>query len=230
MQHYEGGSTLFGKYSSLLLEHDLGTLAGALAGGAAAPDPVAFDPRNGVTPDTAPYGSGADHAKATAQPKSTQRIARAAFSWQGAPAGLDRPLDAPFTTIQRRGRHGWRRYTDDLGIQLAWRVDDNGVYTAQWQVPVGVRLGRYRFVVTANHYRLASRPFRVVRSNALVLEETAPGRVSVTYPPIDILKDLTSRRPQARGPLAVKPGQVIPAGAVRDRYGNTNGSAFTAQK
>ena len=230
MQHYEGGSTLFGKYSSLLLEHDLGDLASDLAQGKPAPDPVAFDPRNGVTPDKTPYGSGVDHAKATAQPGPTARIARATFSWQGSARGLDRPLDRSFVTIERRGRHSWRRYTDDLGIQLVWRVDDKGIYTAQWQVPVGARLGTYRFVVTANHYRLPSKPFVVVRSRALVLKDAGPGRVSVSYPPIDVLKDLTSRRPQARKPLHVKPGQVIPAGSVRDRYGNTNGGSFTAQK
>lgn len=230
MQHYEGGSMLFGKYSATLIEHDLGSLASDLVVGRAAPDPVAFDPRNGVAPDTSPYGSGGNTGKVTTQPKTTPRIARASFSWQGAPQGLDRPLDAPFVAIQRRGKKHWRRYTDDLGIQIAWRVDDNGVYTAEWQVPVKIRLGRFRFVVTANHYRLHSAPFRVVRSRALVLKDAGRGRVAVSYPPIDILEDLTSRRPQARKPLRVKPGQLIPAGSVRDRYGNTNGDAFTAQK
>src|SRR3954463_15370816 len=57
-QHYEGGSTLFGKYSSNLIMDDLATLAGRLARGAPAPEPVAFDPRNGVVPDLRPYESG----------------------------------------------------------------------------------------------------------------------------------------------------------------------------
>ena len=50
------------------------------------------------------------------------------------------------------------------------------------------------------------------------------------YPKVEILKDLTSRPGHARKDLSVKPGQTIAAGAVRDRFGNTNGEAFTAQK
>ena len=230
MQHYEGGSTLYGKYSSVLLEHDIGTLAGDLAGGQPAPAPVPFDPRNGVVPNTAPYGDGAKDGKITAQPAETARIARATVSWQGAPEGLDMPLDAPFITVERGAQKGWRRYTDDLGLQIVWRVDDNGLYTAQWQVPIGVKLGTYRFVVSAKHYRLTSDPFQVVRSRALVLSDAGRGSVAVRYPSIEILKDLTSRPPAARRPLQVTPGQVIPAGSVFDRYRNVNGAAFTAQK
>jgi neutral ceramidase len=228
MQHYEGGSTLFGKYSSLLIEHDLNALAGQLASGQPATAPVPYDPRNGVTPNTTPFGTGATKATAIEQPKTTARIAQATFMWQGSAQGLDRPLDAPFITIQRRTHKTWSRYTDDLGIELVWRVDDKGIYTAQWQVPVGIKLGRYRFVVTANHYQLGSHPFRVVPSHALELSAAGPGRVAVSYAPIDVLKDLTSRPKHARADLHVKPGTTIPAGAVKDRYGNTNGKPFSA--
>src|SRR3954466_3142217 len=48
MQHYEGGSTLYGKYSSNLITDDLTTLAGDIGRGAAAPAPVSFDPRKGL--------------------------------------------------------------------------------------------------------------------------------------------------------------------------------------
>src|SRR4051794_23539818 len=47
-QHYEGGSTLYGKYSSNLLMDDLAGLAGDMAGGRDAPAPVSMDPRNGL--------------------------------------------------------------------------------------------------------------------------------------------------------------------------------------
>jgi neutral ceramidase len=234
MQHYEGGSTLFGKYSSVLIEDDLATLASELARGAPATAPVPFDPRNGVTPDMTPYGTGATTARPVTQPLTTARIERAAFSWQGGGQGLDRPLDRPFTTVEQRHQRSWRRVTDDLGLEIVWRVDDKGIYTAQWQVPVGAAPGSYRFVVSANHYRLTSRPFRVVRSRALTLADA--GRrgneevLTVAYPPIDVLQDLTARPGRARPPLLVAPGTTVPAGAVRDRYGNVNGEAFTAQK
>jgi neutral ceramidase len=231
MQHYEGGSTLYGKYSSPLVAHDLGVLAGQLASGAPATAAVPFDARNGVVPNTEPFGDGAKSGTALAQPTTTPRISRATFSWQGGAKGLDRPFDKPFITVQRKGKRVWRRYTDDLGIQLVWRVDDQGAYTAQWQVPVKLRLGMYRFVVTANNYRLTSSRFRVVRSEALQLSDAAAaGRVAVKYPPIEILKDLTSRRENARADLRVQPGETIAAGSVRDRYGNVNGKSFTASK
>lgn len=228
MQHYEGGSVLYGKYSSPLVAHDLKVLAGQLDTGAPATAAVPFDARNGVVPNTEPFGDGAAKGTVTKQPETTPRIERAAFAWQGGPKGLDMPLDKAFITVQRKGKRVWRRYTDDLGIQLVWRIDDNGLYTAEWQVPVGVRLGKYRFVVTANKYKLTSKPFAVVRSTALKLSDAGPGRVAVKYPPVDILKDLTSRRPKARADLTVKPGQTIAAGKARDRYGNVNGEPFTA--
>src|SRR3954453_10706996 len=54
MQHYEGGSTLFGKYSSNLVMDDLATLAGDVTGGQPAPAPVAFDPPNRPAPHPRP--------------------------------------------------------------------------------------------------------------------------------------------------------------------------------
>ena len=168
-QHYEGGSTLFGKYSSNLIKDDLAGLAGRLAHGRAAPDPVAFDPRDGVLPDNRPYEAGAEHGEVAAQPGPAARLARAEFSWRGGERGLDRPLDRPFVSVQRRAGRRWRRVTDDLGLQILWRVDDGGGYLAQWQVPLSARRGRYRFVVTANRYRLASAPFRVVASTSLTV-------------------------------------------------------------
>lgn len=232
MQHYEGGSTLYGEYSSLIVENDLATLASEMAQGKPATAPVPFDPRNGVSPDMTPYGTGATKASATREPGRTERIARAAFSWQGGPQGLDRPLDTAFVTIQRLAGGRWQHVTDDLGIQMLWRVDDNGVYTAQWQIPIDATLGTYRFVVSANHYRLASKPFTVVRSHSLVLSHGgsrgADSLVEVSYPPVDVLSDLTARPAQARAPLVVKPGTRFAPGSVRDRYGNVNGAVFTA--
>lgn len=50
-QHYEGGSTLFGAYSSNLIAEGLADLAGRLAAGRPAPEPFEFDPTNGVVAD-----------------------------------------------------------------------------------------------------------------------------------------------------------------------------------
>jgi hypothetical protein len=154
-QHYEGGSTLYGPLESVLLVQELGTLAGHLAKGEPAQAAHPFDPRNGVRADAAPYGGGAAEGTAVAQPTA----ASAAFSWRGGERGLDRPLDTPFVTVERRDGTGWRRQTDDLWLDIVWRVDASGQYTAQWNVPAGTPPGTYRFVVTARRYRLISRAF-----------------------------------------------------------------------
>jgi neutral ceramidase len=248
-QHYEGGSTLFGKYSSNLIMDDLTTLAGDVASGAAAPQPADFDPRNGLEPDFTPYDRGADHGTVTKQPGPARRIGRAAFAWNGAARGLDRPLDRAFVTVQRRRGKRWRAVADDLGLQIIWRVDDGGGYSAQWQVPLAQPRGRYRFVVTANRYRLASKPFRVFRSKALVVRPLGGGRVTLDYPAVDVLADLTARPAHASGGRITssaggRPGSVstvrkrgrvftvgsgarIRAGAARDRFGNRNAAAVT---
>jgi neutral ceramidase len=249
-QAYEGGSTVFGKYSSNLIMGDLAALAGDLVRGAPAPPPVAFDPRNGVVPDTRPYESGADHGDVVAQPAPVQRLGRASFSWRGSPRGLDRPLDSAFLSVERRAGRRWRHVTDDLGLEIVWRVDDAGRYDAQWQIPLSTAAGAYRFVVTANRYRLESAPFSVAPSTALTVRSL--GRrgsrvlVELRYPPVDDLNDLTTHpttasggRVRARvGRRAVfarsRRGRVfairapageqvrIGAGAARDRFGNRN--------
>ena len=240
MQHYEGGSTLFGKYSSNLVMDDLGTLAGDLAGGRAAPAPVDFDPRNGVVPDTRPYDAGATSGTPVTQQLPVPRLTRAEFSWQGGERGFDRPLDRAFVTIERRDARGrWGAVTDDLGLEILWRVDDAGRYTASWQVPLDATLGRYRFVVTGNRYRLASSPFGVLRSPNLTVRTLSPNRVALEYPKPDPLTDLTNWPAQAVGgqvraavgKRTVSVRRVIgtvfslPRGArvlsARDRFGNT---------
>src|SRR5690242_1426745 len=242
MQHYEGGSTLFGKYSSNLIMDDLSTLAGDLALGAPAPAPVDYDPRNGLDPNYTPYDSGPNSATVAWQPAATQRMQRASFAWTGGQRGFDRPLDRAFVTIERRAGTRWRYVTSDLGLQLLWRVDDNGRYTAQWQVPLDQAAGVYRFVVTANHYGLTSQPFRVAPSTALKLSPAGPNQVTLDYPPVDAMADLTSRPLRADGGtvsgvangkrftvrrkhgavFTLPAGAQVSAGGAADRYGNRN--------
>ena len=138
-------------------------------------------------------------------------------------------------TVERDVRGRWRRYTDDLGLQILWRVDEAGAYTAQWEVPHDAPRGTYRLRVTANRYTLASREFGVVASNDMrpVVEG---GRVRLLYPPTE----LTWRPEQARrlvvtfrdgarrirrsgfGSVAIPPGaDRIADGDARDAYNNT---------
>lgn len=258
-QHYEGGSTLYGTFSSNLIRDGLTDLAARMARGEPAPAPDAFDPTNGVVPDTAPYQRGPASATALVQPPDAARLTRATFAWQGGLRGFDRPLDRPFVSVEERAGQRWRTVADDLGVRIIWRVDDAGRYDAQWQVSPSARTGHYRFVVTANRYGLRSRPFRVVRARTLHarLVRVSGGRalVALDYPPLDDMADLVSHprsvsggyaaasvagRPVTvrgrRGLLAIPLGGAsasalrIAAGAAGDRFGNVTATAFGADR
>ena len=255
-QHYEGGSTLYGRTSSELIKLSLVDLAKALAQGKPAPTPYPYDPRNGLVPDQGPFSTGAASAKATKQPTKTLRLQRATFSWQGGPRGEDRPLDRAFVTVQKRVHGRWRSGPSDLGLQILWDVDDNGVYTARWEIPLVDRTGKYRFRVTGNRYRLVSKPFVVAPSTALrvipasgVSVPAGAVAVSLAYPTAVVEQDITYRPDKAsagrvtflvgrvKRTVRVRKGGVfivhagkkhvsVPAGAGRDRFGNRNAKAL----
>ena len=272
-QAYEGGQTNFGKYSSNLLVDQTGLLAASLAEGRGAPEPYDFDPTNGLEPDDTPFPDGAERGEALDQPVGAHRLGRAAFSWRGGARGTDRPLDRAFVRVERHTDSGWRRAYDDLGITIEWRVEGNeqvplgpgylleaneGRYTAQWEVPLDAAPGRYRFVVTAKRYRLASASFPVGRGAQLSVDPVrAPaGRAAFTlaYPQPEPYADLTWRPQVARGrsvkvlvsgervrvapsprgvfEVAASPGEriVVPDATVGDPFGNRTArrAVFTA--
>jgi hypothetical protein len=254
-QHYEGGSTLYGRTSSELLKLTLVNLAKAITDGKPAAEPYAFDPRNGLQGDPTPFDQGAGDATALEQPERTARLARAAFSWQGGPKGFDRPLERAFVTVQRRVGKRWKAFDSDLGLATLWSVDANGAYRAEWEAPLSAPAGSYRFRITGNRYTIVSRPFAVVATRALSLAaaDAGSGRIGVklAYPQPVPEQDLTYRPAGAgRGSVAfsvagkrvvakksrsgvfsvkVPAGGTVSvaAGAARDRYGNRNGEPLT---
>jgi hypothetical protein len=235
-QHYEGGSTIWGEYQSYAILDGLVHLTSALAAGSAAPAPFNDDARNGVAvgASSAPFPTGTDTATISAQPQTTQRLARAVLAWQGAAGGADMPVGAPFVTVRHLIDSGWTRVADDLGLQIVWRVDDAGKYTAQWEVPLDAASGEYDLVVTANHYTVTSAPFTVVPSTGLVLASAQDGQVHVGYPAAAENVDITARPTSVNGGTfrntsfsgALITASTVPAGAVQDAYGNCNGSAY----
>ena len=224
-QHYEGGSTMYGREASVLIQEELVRLAGQLRAGSPAAAPYPADPRNGVTDTAAPFGTGARSAAAATQPGNTQRLARAAFSWTGAAKGLDMPVGRAFVAVQRRAGQSWVPATDDQGLQIVWRVDNGGKYTAQWEVPRDEPTGTHRFVVTANSYRLQSSPFAVVPATTLSVEQTTGGAIRVRYPDAVVEQDITFRPALADGARLRRSGSSVPVGGAVDRYGNCNGAA-----
>jgi neutral ceramidase len=199
-QHYEGGSTLYGPLSSSLLRGELAELSRRLVSGEPAQAAYPLDPTNGVSPDGPPFDQGAASATIAGQPGGPyERFQRVPFSWRGGAHGMDRPLDRAFVRIVRLSRPGRRRTVDsDLGLGTLWKVDDQGEYRAFWEIPRHLRAGRYRVVVTANRYRLASRPFRVVPARTLTLRRV-DGGVVLDYPSAVRDQDLRHRPASANG-------------------------------
>jgi neutral ceramidase len=251
-QHYEGGSTLFGPATGVFVQERLAELVSLMTAGRPAPRPDSFDPVNGVRDGSSPYGLGARRGVARSQPEDIRRLRRARFRWLGAGRGLDRPLERPFVTVQRNVGRDWRDFDDDLGLNILWKVDGQGHYTALWEAPRGAPLDRYRFVVTANRYRLRSRDFELGASTELRARVTKsnPGTavVELRYPAPIENRDLTwrpRRAPANRATVLIgdrrvtvkagadgrfriegRPGSevVIRSGALRDRYRNRNGN------
>jgi neutral ceramidase len=254
-QHYEGGSTGYGRYASILVQDALVDLAGRLVSGRPAPDPHPYDPNNGLHATADDYGGGAATGVATAQPGGVMRLGHATFAWKGGANGIDRRVDAPFVTVQRRDPRGWRAVADDIGVQILWESAADGAYKARWEAPLSAKPATYRFHVTAKRYVMDSSAFAVAPTNALVVTPTraADGRVAVrlAYPAADEDDDVTYRPSFAAGgrvaftvdgrsvtvrrrkgtawSVQAPAGATIrvAAGAARDRYGNTNSRAIT---
>ena len=185
-QHYEGGSTLFGRATSVFIEERLIGLLELMVAGEPAPPPDEDNRRNGVDDNADGYPPGAKSATATEQPKATRRLDRASFRWQGGPNGTDRPLDRAFVKIQRKVGGRWRAVDSDLGLRVLWKVDESGGYEALWEAPINAPRGRYRFKISANLYRLKSRRFRLRAARDLEVEvvDQSPGRavLELRYP------------------------------------------------
>jgi neutral ceramidase len=255
-QHYEGGSTLYGRYSSNLLAETLVDMTRRLVAGEPAPDPYSYDPTNDVSATAPPFDTGASSASATSQPRATPRLGHAELDWTGGPRGSDRPVGLPFITIRRQVGGSWQTAADDLGLEVLWSVDGSGDYQARWEVPLDAPAGTYELVISANHYRLQSAPFTVAPSAALsVARAAAPagGGLTVTldYPTAAYEHDYTYRPRSASGGrlratvngrtvtvagragaflIPATPGDSVSvaAGAAQDDYGNTNATAFSA--
>jgi hypothetical protein len=247
-QHYEGGSTLFGRATSVFIQERLVSLLRRMVDGRPAPPPDQDERRNGVTDDEPAFERGAASGAVLRQPAAVMRLQRARVQWRGGPRGTDRPLDRPFVVVERRGKR-WRAVDDDLGLRILWTVDGEGRYTARWEAPLTARPGRYRFSIQANRYRLRSDSFRLARSRELEAWriERSPGRmvVELRYPEAVENEDLTWRPRVARIRRADVGGRVrkvridgrrliitgkpgtrvtIERGALRDAHGNRNGN------
>jgi hypothetical protein len=209
-QHYEGGATVYGRASSVALQEALVELSKRLVEGRPPPQPYPYDPRNGVSDSAPPFPTGAASATAADQPDpQAERLQHPSFAWHGGARGFDRPLDRPFVQIQRRSASGgWQTVDSDLGLAVLWTVDD-GLYRAEWEPPLDQSLGTYRFLITANRYRLPSRPFDLGVSRALTPRRVAApaGKMAVVldYPPAKVQEHVGDPPPDASASLTYRP-------------------------
>ena len=213
MQHYEGGSTLFGKYSSNLVMDDLATLArrprARRARAGARRLRPAQRPRR---PTCAPTTRAPRAATITAQPRRVAAPAARDVLVAGRPRGFDRPLDRRLRHDRARSAGGrWRRghRRPRAGDPLA--VDDDGLYTAQWQVRVAaptrpLPLRGHRQPLQA---RLGAVPARRVDRAEARRAAGSPTRRPTCSP--------TSR---SRPAFAARAFRTKRPGVRRDRYGN----------
>ncbi|HEV2686521.1 MAG TPA: neutral/alkaline non-lysosomal ceramidase N-terminal domain-containing protein [Actinomycetota bacterium] len=174
-QFYEGGHTVYGKWSSDLLIQAHGDLTDRLMH--RKPDPAPEGTLSAPRIDGPPTltGDGGAPGAITGQP--AQRVARmnvVTVAWNGGADGKDRPLDRAFITLERLSSGSkWRAATSDLDPGFEWR-SQGSAYSASFDVAPEFSLGTYRFTIASARYTLRSRPFEVVPSEALsVLGVTA---------------------------------------------------------
>ncbi|MBW3561686.1 MAG: neutral/alkaline non-lysosomal ceramidase N-terminal domain-containing protein [Actinobacteria bacterium] len=203
-QHYEGGHTVFGQWTTLLVVRSTEQLSGALASGEEAPPPN-VDPLPEYPPpggEGGGVGGGAAEGQMQAQPPcDVPRMGVADLTWGGGPDGLDRPVGAPFVILERRTETGtWDPVDSDLGVAFHWTEED-GRYLARHEIAADQTLGTYRFRITAARYELATEPFEVVPNDGLIVrgvEMRAEGSGSrllfrVQNPPPEVREHLRYR-------------------------------------
>jgi neutral ceramidase len=167
MQHYEGGHTVFGKWTSLLARDSFIGLTRSLASGGPAPAPSIPGGLGSTAKGTPDVGRGGAEGKLLDAPRGTvKRMSVVDVRWSGAPKGADRPLDAPFVSVERHAGDGFAPADSDLGLGVLWRETD-GEYAARYDVPASLPAGSYRMRVRSAGYDLTSEPFDVVPSDGL---------------------------------------------------------------
>lgn len=235
-QHYEGGHTVYGTWTSLLVRDAFVDLTGALRKGTAAPEPDEQPRMGGTNPGTPNVGDGGVPGALVTEP--AEKVARhglVELAWKGAARGADRPLDTPFLVVERQVAPGsWQQVDSDLGIRFVWEQSGSD-YTARYDVPATAAPGTYRVRVLSGSYTLTTRTFAVVPSSelkvlgarvvgsSLVLTAQNPrpdAERSVAWRPVSpvggTLRFLVGSRSVTARYDAAAGGWVAPAGGLRD--------------
>ena len=223
-QHYEGGHTVFGKHTSLLVEQahvrlarDLttGTSRRSSTGPSSSAERMSADVTSAAPAPSGPRGPGVDRVPPPVgrarprprileqPPRRVERFETVEIAWSGPRRGRGRPVGSPLLVVERRAPDGaWVSVDDDLGVGIAWRQRGRRC-TARYEVAGDLPTGRYRLAVRAATTAVATRPFEVAVSSGLrALEALAvDGGLLVRgqHPPPDPVTALRRRDQRPRG-------------------------------
>lgn len=216
-QYYEGGHTVFGKYTSLLVRNAHAEIAGDVAAdesGGSGDSGGGYGQGSLPTSEPAPVGQVAPSGELTAQPAdAVERMETVTLAWQGGPLGRDRPVGEPFVTLERQDADGWAAAASDLGLGFVWREEPlgSGQYSVRYDVPPDLPTGSYRLRIRSPGYDLRSREFEVqpstgLRPRGLTHESLGDGAARLTLvaqnPEPDPERNLRTRDVQPTGGTA----------------------------
>ncbi|MGH3647235.1 MAG: neutral/alkaline ceramidase [Micromonosporaceae bacterium] len=154
-QHYEGGSTLFGRWELPALQQTAATLASAMRDGRSLPlGPVPPDLSGrqlalqpGVVFDAPQLGHSFGDVL-TPPRGSYARGEQASVTFAGAHPGNGLHRGGTYTEVQRWDGTAWRRAYDDgdWSTKLRWARDGLAAskVTVSWDIPAGAAPGKYR--------------------------------------------------------------------------------------
>ena len=174
-QHYEGGHTVFGRHTSLLVEQAHAELAGQLRAGTSAGSDEQGGTAMAPPHVPAPVGRTRRRPRILEQPpRRAQRFETVVFTWSAPRRGRARPVGDALLVLERRGPDGaWHRVDDDLGVGFVWRQRGRRC-TARYEIPGDLSTGTYRFAIGPVRTSAVTTPVEVVACSGLrVLEATA---------------------------------------------------------
>lgn len=234
MQHYEGGSSLYGPRTGPFLVQEFAGIAGRMADGLP-PLPAGERP-----PDLRPILEAAEPSElpleddpqsrvgtVVYEPRDTARFHTVYFKWVGGNPRAEHHPDECFVAVEREVAAGrWEEFLADGRLGLVVKgIRGGGEYhwEAAWETRKDTPLGRYRFRVRGASqsnggrvpYSVLSRPFSVVASDALFVGPVSRwdvGKLLVTarYPdPDPMIHFLDRERYVQSGTARVEAGGVV---------------------
>lgn len=248
---YEGGFSLYGQQTGNLLKSRLVHLAEHMRAGAPV-EPCMIERGCLEPPDTSgasaaplPLAPDALAGVASAQPRDVERFVGTRFDWVGGGPTSEWSQGDAFVELQKQAGPHWKTVASDLDFEIPIHYEKTGGrarWTAYSDPTKDWETGVYRFHVTGHRavaptlvegYTLDSVPFAVRTSTALSVARDAAGSCVVVHPAPDPLANFRYREKvsgtaslvAAGVPCAT--GSVVPAGSLRDAWGNTNGMPVT---